>query len=68
MYILPSKKDRRMAHWREIKSRITTHEGEFVSGSKGESYQQKYGEKYLGIKWKPTDFSKAEYQKELKKR
>lgn len=39
---------RRALHWNEIQSRVTTHEGEVLSGSKGESYQRNYSKQYLG--------------------
>ena len=68
MHIGKSKKDQRIAHWQEIRSRVTTHEGELLSGKKGREYQQKYSVKHLGKDLStPTDFSKPEYQKELNK-
>lgn len=67
MNIGTSKKDQRILHWKEIKSRVTTHEGEFLSGRKGEEYKNKWGKQFLGIENRPTDFSKPEYQKELTK-
>ena len=38
----------RALHWGEIKSRVTTHEGEILSGQKGREYARKYSKKYLG--------------------
>lgn len=66
-YIGKSKVDQRKAHWDEIRSRVTTHEGEFLSGSKGQAYQQKYGKKYLGIEARPANYNTPEYQRELAK-
>ena len=34
-------------HLKDIRSRITTHEGELLSGSKGRAYMDKYSAKYL---------------------
>ena len=62
-----SKKDSRINHWKEIQSRVTTHEGEPLSGLKGRSYLEKYGKKYLGMENRSTNFNKPEYQKELAK-
>jgi hypothetical protein len=63
-----SKKDARMAHWRDIKNRVTTHEGEALKGVKGADYNRKYSRQYLGKDLsRPTDFSQAQYQKELAK-
>ena len=63
-----SKKDKRIAHWKEIQSRVTTHEGESLSGRKGEEYKQKYSKKYLGRDLsRPANFDRPEYQKELRK-
>lgn len=67
MYIGKSKKDQRISHWADIKSRVTTHEGEVLSGKKGEAYQVNHGKKLLGIDYKPTNFNRPEYQKELAK-
>ena len=69
MFILKSKKDNRVLHWQEIKSRTTTHEGEFVHGNKGRDYQKKWSKKYIGTDLsRPANFDKPEYQKELAKR
>lgn len=38
----------RATHWGEIRSRITTHEGEILTGQKGREYARKYSKKYLG--------------------
>lgn len=63
-----SKKDKRVLHWKEIQSRVTTHEGEFLSGRKGREYQQKWGKKYLGVDFaKPLNLDKADVQRELAK-
>ena len=43
-----SKTARRARHWGEIKSRVTTHEGELLSGQKGREYMRKYSKTYLG--------------------
>ena len=68
MNIGKSKVELRKLHWTEIKSRVTTHEGESLSGKKGTVYQQKYGKQYLGRDMsKPLDFNRPEYQKELSK-
>lgn len=45
---MKGKRDQRAAHWDEIKSRVTTHEGEILSGKKGRDYMAKYSKKYLG--------------------
>ena len=66
MNIGSSKVEKRKLHWQEIKSRVTTHEGESLSGKKGREYQQKYSKKYLGTDLsRPPDFRGVEYQKEL---
>ena len=63
-----SKKDKRIAHWKEIKSRVTTHEGEALSGREGRKYQEEWSHKYLKRNMtRPTDFNSPEYQKELSK-
>jgi len=67
MIILGDKKQRRVNHWKEIQSRVVTHEGESLSGKKGEDYRKKWGEKYLGRAYQKTDFNKPRYQKELEK-
>lgn len=38
----------RVLHWRDIQSRVRTHEGELLSGKKGKEYQEKYSKKMLG--------------------
>ena len=48
IYISGGKKEQRAAHWNEIASRVTTHEGETLSGSKGREYQNKWSKKMLG--------------------
>lgn len=68
MYIGKSKKEQRVMHWQEIKTRVTTHEGETLRGQKGKDYKERYSKQYLGSDLsKPTDFSRPEYQKELNK-
>lgn len=67
MYIGKSKVDQRKSHWNEIRSRVTTHEGEFLHGKKGREYISKYGQKYLGINPSPANYDRPEYQKELSK-
>ena len=62
-----SKKGQRLSHWKEITSRVRTHEGELLSGNKGRTYQEKYGQKYLGITARPINFNSAAFQKELAK-
>lgn len=63
-----SKRDKRLGHWKKIKERVTTHEGEILNGRAGEQYKQKYSRQYLGVDLsRPTDFSKPEYQRELAK-
>lgn len=48
IYIIKGKKEQRAAHWNEIRSRVTTHEGELLSGTKGKEYQRRWSKKYLG--------------------
>ena len=48
VFIIRGKREQRAAHWQEIKSRVTTHEGELLSGKKGRDYARKYSKKYLG--------------------
>ena len=48
MIIISGKREQRAAHWNEIRKRVTTHEGEFLSGAKGQEYQEKWAKKYLG--------------------
>lgn len=63
-----SKKDKRIAHWEDIQNRITTHEGEFLSGKQGEEYRKKWSEKMLGKDLnRPLNVNSAEAQKELAK-
>lgn len=35
-------------HLKDIRSRVTTHEGELLSGKSGRAYMDKYSKKYLG--------------------
>ena len=68
MLIGKSKVEQRKLHWGEIKSRVTTHEGEVLSGNKGRGYQQKYSKQYLGRDLsRPPNFNSPIYQKELSK-
>lgn len=63
-----SSKSSRMSHWKEIKSRVTTHEGQILSGKEGREYQQKYSKRMLGADLsRPVDFSAPDFQKELAK-
>ena len=64
-----SKTDKRLAHWEDIKSRVTTHEGEFLTGLKGREYQQKYSKQMLGRDLSaPPQFNSADHLRELSKR
>ena len=67
IFILKNSKQRRASHWNEIRKRITTHEGEVLSGRRGDAYQQKYGKKYLGTdlsRYKPvTEDQVKKYEK-----
>lgn len=68
LVVAPTKTDRRLAHWKEIKSRVTTHEGEMLNGVEGISYQKKWSKQYLGRDMsRPVNFDRPEYQKELHK-
>ena len=62
-----SKKEKRMLHWDEIRSRVKTHEGELLSGRQGREYIQKYGQRYLGMTPSRPNYNAPEYQKELAK-
>lgn len=68
MYIIRGgKNQQRASHWNDIRSRVITHEGEALSGEKGRQYQEKYGERYLGMKpSKPVEAKDVE-QHEIKK-
>ena len=48
IYISQGSASRRASHWNEIRTRVRTHEGELLSGSKGREYQQKWAKQYLG--------------------
>ena len=48
MIVGKSKDEKRALHWRDIRKRVTTHEGEFLTGEKGRKYQKKWSKKYLG--------------------
>ena len=50
----------RKSHWKEIKTRITTPEGEILNGVKGERYRQRYIGQNI-----PVNFDHPSYQKEL---
>lgn len=64
-----SKDDQRSKHWTDIKSRVTTHEGQFLTGKAGREYQKKYSRQYLGRDLSaPTNFNAPDYQKELNKK
>jgi|GEM_PF-5228819 len=43
-----SKREDRASHWKDIQTRVTTHEGEILHGSKGREYQQKWSKDNLG--------------------
>ena len=43
-----SKRNIRAAHWKDIASKVRTHEGELLTGKKGRDYQRKYSKEYLG--------------------
>jgi len=45
---LRGRQGQRASHWGEIRSRVTTHEGELLHGRKGRDYMRKYSKKYLG--------------------
>ncbi len=72
-HIVSGKNSQRAAYWNDIKSRVTTHEGEILSGDKGRKYQEKYSEKMLGRdisggpKMTEADVQRHEYN-ERKKR
>lgn len=46
--ILKDKTAQRADYWNDIRTRVTTHEGEILHGRRGESYQKRYAKKYLG--------------------
>jgi len=46
--LIRGKQGLRALHWGDIRSRVTTHEGEILSGQKGRDYMRKYSKKYLG--------------------
>lgn len=48
MVTITTREQRRASHWREIESRVRTHEGEFLSGEAGRRYQKKWSKQYLG--------------------
>lgn len=48
VYILKGRRDQRAAHWRQMQSQVKTHEGELLTGVKGDKYQKKWSKKYLG--------------------
>jgi len=60
--IIKSGNDKRASHWNEIRSRVKTHEGEFLTGRKGLEYQRKWGRKYLGrdLNTRPVSSSDVE--------
>jgi len=63
--MVTSKRDTRIKHWEEIKKGVTTHEGEHLTGAKGDTYQKKWGEKMLGKPYKKTNYGEEQYQREL---
>ena len=68
MIILGGKKEQRLAHWQDIAHRVTTHEGELLTGEKGRRYQEKYSERYLGKNLaKPLNYNQVSYLQELAK-
>lgn len=68
MYILKGKKELRQAHWNFIRTRVTTHEGEFLYGKKGKEYQKKYSKRYLGKDLsKPINYNQVSYLQEIEK-
>lgn len=63
-----SGKAARINHWQEIQSRVTTHDGQLLSGTAGRNYQKKWSKKMLGKDLsKPVDYSAPKFQKELAK-
>lgn len=68
MYIIKAgKNQQRASHWNDIRSRVITHEGEALSGKKGKEYQEKFGERYLGMKPSRAVEAKDVEQHEIKK-
>jgi len=60
---------KRLSHWGDIKSRVTTHEGEMLTGAKGRDYQKKYSKQYLGKDMSaPSQFNTQAHLQELSKR
>lgn len=58
------KKEQRVNHWKEIKSRVRSSDGELLTGTRATQYRKRY----LGdTSTQPVDFSHPEYQKELAK-
>lgn len=47
-YIGNSGNQSRANHWRDIQSRVKTHEGEVLKGEAGKKYQEKWSKEYLG--------------------
>ncbi len=62
-----SRKGKRLAHWQDIRNRITTHEGEVLKGAAGAKYIQKYGKKYLGVEPRPINRNSPDVLRELAK-
>ena len=63
--ILGGSQDRRANHWKEIASKVRTHEGELLTGSQGAKYQEKWSKKMLG---KDLSGSRANIDKNLVER
>lgn len=63
-----SKTDSRIKHWRDITSRVTTHDGQFLQGKAGKDYQKRWSKQMLGKDLsRPVDFQAPSFQKELAK-
>lgn len=65
-----SRTEKRALHWKEIRSRVTSHEGELLTGERGRKYQDKWSRKMLGQdlsgRYK-IDPSKVEHYERTKK-
>ena len=62
------KVEQRRKHWEMIRTRVKTHEGEFLHGEKGRDYQVKYSRKYLGKDLSsPIKVEGEAYERELRK-
>jgi hypothetical protein len=58
------KDNTRALYWQDIQSRVTTHEGEFLSGRAGREYQEKWSKKMLGKDLTQTRRADAQMVKE----